>query len=73
MDVTRELARIIANNPPITVNAAKKAISLGMVAPDITEHIKHESAMNFVLTETEDSREAVQAFLEKREPRFKGQ
>jgi 2-(1,2-epoxy-1,2-dihydrophenyl)acetyl-CoA isomerase len=73
MDETMELARRIAGNPPLTVKAAKRALYLGMVTPDMAEHIKYESALNNLLMETEDQKEAVQAYTQKREPKYKGQ
>ena len=73
MEAARDLARVIAGNPPLTVKAARWALYQGMVAPDLEEHIKYESGMNNLLLETEDQKEAVKAYFEKRPPQFKGQ
>ena len=72
MPAARELAKQIAENPPLAVQVSKRMMYLGMVTPDLGEQIAYESACSRMLMETEDFAEGVTAFLEKRAPEFKG-
>ena len=68
---TRELAARIAAGPPVSIGLIKRAIYTG-------EYQDIESALSFVAlttglcVQTEDAKEGVAAFLEKRPPVFKG-
>ena len=70
-NVVAELARVIADNAPLSVRAMKLAV---------TEAVKDESQRDSVIVETaiagcfnsEDYREGRAAFMEKRAPRFLG-
>ena len=68
---SQELAARIAAGPPIGVAMTKRALnrSLGM---DIDEHLDYEAYVQSKCMMTEDHREGVEAFLAKREPRFRG-
>jgi len=72
MKTARELAERIAKNPPLAVGMAKTALHRGMAGTDIVEHMKYEVELQDKLLNTEDFMEAATAFLEKREPVFKG-
>jgi enoyl-CoA hydratase/carnithine racemase len=66
-----ELARQIARNGPIAVRQAKKAIAYGLETDLDTGLVLSIEAYN-VTVATEDRREGVRAFNEKRPPRFEG-
>jgi enoyl-CoA hydratase/carnithine racemase len=72
MKSARELAVKIAKNPPLAVAMAKADIYKAMEEKDIIKQMKHEEKTQEVLINTEDFMEAATAFLEKREPVFKG-
>lgn len=71
MAEARAMAETIAGNPPIAVRMTKKLLYKGMLS-DLQQGIYNESHYNSLAGETEDSREAVLSFLEKRQPVFKG-
>jgi 2-(1,2-epoxy-1,2-dihydrophenyl)acetyl-CoA isomerase len=72
MKVARELAMKIVKNPPLAVAMAKADLYRAMEEKDIIKQMKHEEKTQEVLINTEDFMEAATAFLEKREPVFKG-
>ena len=65
------VAARIAERGPVAVRYAKEAISRGL---DMTleQALRYETDLTVILQTTEDRAEGVRAFLEKREPRFKG-
>jgi enoyl-CoA hydratase len=64
-------ARTIAENGPLAVRQAKKSIHYGLAMDHLTGFRFQIEAYN-QLVGTEDRREGVRAFNEKRKPRFKG-
>jgi enoyl-CoA hydratase len=66
-----ETGRRIAENAPISVRQAKHAIHLGMQM-DLANGMMFEIEAYNRMVPTEDRREGVRAFNEKRKPRFKG-
>lgn len=66
-----QLAERVASRAPLAVEAAKQAVN-GTFDLTFDEALEAENAMIVRLRETEDHREAVQAFREKRQPQFKG-
>ncbi len=70
MSQAESLAREIAANPPLVVKATKQL--LNSHHPDLNHVIETEHRANDPVRGTADQREAVQAFLEKREPKFTG-
>jgi len=72
MKSAKELATKIAKNPPLAVAMAKADIYKAMEEKDIIKQMKHEEKTQEVLINTEDFMEAATAFMEKREPVFKG-
>jgi enoyl-CoA hydratase len=67
-----EMAQIIANNAPIAVRQAKQAIHKGMQM-SVSDGLSFEIEAYNRTVPTEDRREGVLAFNEKRQPVFKGQ
>ncbi len=70
MDEAKKMANEIASKPPISVRAAKEAI---LRAQDTTLEVglDFERKAFYTLFATEDAREGMKAFLEKRKPVFK--
>ena len=68
---TMDLAKKIAKSPPIPVNLAKAAIYRGLES-DLVSQMKHELLANKVALASEDFKEGMTAYMEKREPVFKG-
>jgi len=71
LDETKKLANEIASKPPLSVQAAKGAI---LRAQDTTLEVglEFERRAFYLLFSTEDGKEGMKAFLEKRKPTFKG-
>ena len=67
----RAYAETIAGNPPIGVRMTKYLIQRGMDS-DLQQALTNESYYNSQAAQTDDRREAILSFLEKREPQFKG-
>lgn len=68
---TLELAETMASLPPQAVRVNKKALQLGL-SSDLESQRQLEELALTVLSQTEDAKEAVAAFREKRDPVFKG-
>ena len=66
-----ETARRIADNAPISVRQAKHAIHFGLQM-DVASGMMLEIEAYNRMVPTEDRREGIAAFNEKRKPRFKG-
>ena len=71
MEVAKDLARKLAQKAPLALRAAKEAVnasgSLGLA-----DGLAHEARLFAILCGTEDKREGVAAFLEKRSAAFQG-
>jgi enoyl-CoA hydratase/carnithine racemase len=66
-----ELARLIAERPPLAVRLAKRAV-LAAEQTSLEEGLRTERQLFDEAMATEDRVEGMNAFLEKREPRFQG-
>jgi enoyl-CoA hydratase len=71
MDTALEIAREIAAKSPIAVRKAKHAFNTVEGMP-FRDGYRFEQGVTVELAATEDTREAQRAFVEKREPVFKG-
>ena len=71
VEVTLEMANSIAKLPPMAVRMNKRGLKLG-IASDIESQVRYENLTISVLNKTEDAKEAVLAFREKRDPIFSG-
>jgi len=67
----KKLALRICSKAPLAVRAAKEAINFGLDT-DLQSGLKHEASLFAGLCATEDKAEGTQAFIHKREPKWKG-
>ena len=71
LETAFEYARRIGRNAPLAVQAAKE-LAIRARDVDLQTGLRMETVMNRLLWETEDLKEGVAAFAEKRPPRFQG-
>ncbi|GAA1862742.1 enoyl-CoA hydratase/isomerase family protein [Pseudonocardia ailaonensis] len=71
IDRARELARSIARHSPVTLRLAKRSLN-GIEYRDLKTGYEFEQSQTRELSGYEDSKEAVNAFLERREPVYTG-
>jgi enoyl-CoA hydratase/carnithine racemase len=67
-----EIAQKIAANPPHAVRMAKRLLREGQTA-DLKNILEMSAAMQALAHATKDNDEAINAFIEKRKPEFKGE
>jgi enoyl-CoA hydratase/carnithine racemase len=70
-NVTRELARNIAKASPLVTKMTKDSLNQSLIM-DLPTTLNLEAANQSIVFLTQDFREAMKAFQEKREPEFKG-
>ena len=71
LDNTMELAMKLARRPPLALAAAKACVDIG-AEMDRDGGIDYEAYQFLLLFGSEDQKEGMKAFLEKRKPIFKG-
>jgi enoyl-CoA hydratase/carnithine racemase len=71
MEESMRLAESIAAKPPLAVRMMKRAVYQAQTS-SLRAHLDYISSQLSLLSETQDHREAAQAFLEKRKPTFQG-
>ncbi len=69
---TLELAEKLARGPTLAIQKIKRAVYAGLEM-DLAETLRYVSREVQELNRTRDHREGAQAFVEKREPRFRGE
>ncbi|MEZ5565214.1 MAG: enoyl-CoA hydratase-related protein [Gammaproteobacteria bacterium] len=71
LDAALEMANRICANAPLPVQLAKLAVWKGLDLP-LADGLRLESTLSESVRQTEDMQEGIKAFLEKRQPQFKG-
>lgn len=71
LDEALELARIIAARPPVAVRLAREAVRFG-IENTLVAGLEVERRNFILLFDTQDQKEGMAAFLEKRPPHFSG-
>lgn len=71
LDAAKELAHLIAARPPVAIRLAREAVRYG-VETTLRDGMMVERRNFVLLFDTQDQKEGMRAFLEKREPEFKG-
>jgi enoyl-CoA hydratase len=71
LEEASEIAEKIAAKPPLAVKLAKEAILKAFNSP-LDEGLEYERKSFYLLFASEDRREGMKAFIEKRKPEFKG-
>lgn len=69
--VTQEFARKLANSAPLALRLIKKTLNRHDTVP-LENLLEHEADMQTYCLQTNDHKEGVRAFKEKRNPQFKG-
>ena len=71
MDETRKMAKKIARQPGVALKITKRVLNDGVNVSNIASALEYESHGFEILFSTEDQKEGMKAFIEKRKPVFK--
>jgi len=72
MDVALALAKKIADGPSISIEAMKRMVYKGLENDSFDAQLAWEAFSQSICGQSEDFKEGINSFREKREPRFKG-
>ena len=70
-DEALRIAHILAEKPPFALRLAKEGVLKAHELP-LSEGLEYERRLFYMLFSTEDQKEGMKAFIEKRRPEFKG-
>ncbi len=71
MEAARAMANEIAANAPLAVQSAKRMMRIGL-SEQFDDHVHHVFLQLLPLFQSQDFREGMKSFLEKRDPKFLG-
>ena len=71
MDEAKKMAKRLRQRPAFALKMIKTSVNKGM-SMDLQSALAHEARCFEILFSTEDQKEGMRAFVEKREPKFKG-
>ncbi len=71
MEAARAMANEIAANAPLAVQSAKRMMRIGL-SEQFDDHVHHVFLQLLPLFQSQDFREGMKSFLEKRDPKFHG-
>ena len=71
MEEAKKMARVLMERPPLALKLIKKCVDIGMQI-DLSSGLQYERKCAELLFGSEDAKEGVSAFLEKRKPTFTG-
>jgi enoyl-CoA hydratase len=71
LEEAKRLARLVASKPPVAVKLAKESVLKSFEAP-LKEGLEFERKNFYMLFSSEDQKEGMNAFIEKRKPQWKG-
>jgi enoyl-CoA hydratase len=71
LDEAKRIARDIAAKGPVATRLAKEAVDRAFEGP-LTLGVEYERRLLYLALTSEDAKEGLTAFLEKRRPEFKG-
>jgi len=72
METAMNMARRMFQISPLALAHAKKCVYKGLAAADLESHTDFERLAGITLKETEDHKEAIKSFREKRQPIYQG-
>lgn len=72
-EAARTMAREIAENPPLVVQGIKRVMGFGGGERSVRDGLAYVAAWNAAFLASKDLEEAMQSFLERRPPRFRGE
>ena len=71
LEEAKKISRLIASKPPIAVRLAKESVLKSLDTP-LDDGLEFERKNFYLLFSTEDQKEGMKAFVEKRKPQWKG-